>query len=296
MRTRFLKPGFFANDILAECEPLARLLFAGMWCYADREGRFEFRVKKLKAEILPYDEGVSIEDLVAQLARGGFVEVYEVDNTKYIQIVNFAKHQNPHMKETASTIPAPNEHQPRSVLAPTQTGTSPALTLNPLTLTLNPSCNARAISEIEVPEEISPTGGPELVEEPAPSQAKVFEADFEVWYAGYPHKVGRAAARVKYLVARRKGTSAEVLLIGRDRYIATKPPDREWCNPATFLNQERWLDQPALKVTDNARPIIVPGQFPILSIPQQNGPKSPPPKVSPERLRELGIDPESFRG
>lgn len=29
------------------------------------------------------------------------------------------------------------------------------------------------------------------------------------------------------------------------RYIATKPPDRNWCNPATWLNQERWRDEPA---------------------------------------------------
>jgi hypothetical protein len=28
------------------------------------------------------------------------------------------------------------------------------------------------------------------------------------------------------------------------RYIG-KTDDRPWCNPATWLNQERWADQPA---------------------------------------------------
>jgi hypothetical protein len=44
---------------------------------------------------------------------------------------------------------------------------------------------------------------------------------------------------------RASGVELETLIRARDRYIATKPPDRPWCNPATWLNQERWLDEPA---------------------------------------------------
>lgn len=36
MRARNIKPGFFSNDLLPECEPLARLLFIGLWCMADK--------------------------------------------------------------------------------------------------------------------------------------------------------------------------------------------------------------------------------------------------------------------
>jgi hypothetical protein len=35
------------------------------------------------------------------------------------------------------------------------------------------------------------------------------------------------------------------LLAGVRRYIATKPEDHPWCNPATWLNQGRWEDEPA---------------------------------------------------
>ena len=48
-RARNIKPGFFANENLAECDPLARLLFAGLWCLADREGRLEDRPKRIAA-------------------------------------------------------------------------------------------------------------------------------------------------------------------------------------------------------------------------------------------------------
>lgn len=74
--------------------------------------------------------------------------------------------------------------------------------------------------------------------------ARVRDADFDDWYAGYPHKVGKQAARLSYHRARNK-TGREDLIAGRDAYVRTKPADRPWCNPATWLNQERWLDCPA---------------------------------------------------
>ena len=116
-RSRNIKPGFFKNDLLAECDPLARLLFAGLWCEADREGRLEDRPKRLKVECLPYDE-CNVDALLDQLASKGFIVRYVVDGAGFIAIPEFLKHQKPHMKEAASTIPAPNEHLPRSVLAP----------------------------------------------------------------------------------------------------------------------------------------------------------------------------------
>ncbi len=40
-----IKPGFFANDDLAECEPLARLLFIGLWTIADSRGVLEHKLR-----------------------------------------------------------------------------------------------------------------------------------------------------------------------------------------------------------------------------------------------------------
>jgi hypothetical protein len=76
-------------------------------------------------------------------------------------------------------------------------------------------------------------------------EAEALAADFEAWYAGYPNKVGRADAAKSYLRSRRNGVSQDALCRGRDRYVHSKPPDRAWCNPATWLNQERWKDEPA---------------------------------------------------
>lgn len=74
------------------------------------------------------------------------------------------------------------------------------------------------------------------------------DAEFADWYAGYPHKVGKAAALKAFRSARRKA-DMPVLQAGVARYIREKPPDRPWCNPATWLNQERWNDQPAVEAS-----------------------------------------------
>lgn len=105
-RARNIKPGFFKNEILAEMPVEARLLFIGLWTLADREGRLEDRPKKIKIEILVYDD-FDVDSLLDILVGGDFILRYEVGGKKYIQINNFTKHQTPHHKEIASDIPAP---------------------------------------------------------------------------------------------------------------------------------------------------------------------------------------------
>lgn len=108
-RSRNIKPGFFLNDELAEIEPLGRLLFAGIWTIADREGRLEDRPKKIKAAILPYDN-CNVDELLQELFNRKFIIRYQIDNDAYIQITNWHKHQNPHYKEVPSEIPPPECH------------------------------------------------------------------------------------------------------------------------------------------------------------------------------------------
>lgn len=105
-RARNIKPGFFTNADLIECDPLARLLFAGLWCEADRRGILEDRPKTLKIKILPGDN-CDVEALLAELETWGFIQRYEADGVRCILIRNFEKHQNPHYKELPSALPAP---------------------------------------------------------------------------------------------------------------------------------------------------------------------------------------------
>lgn len=160
-RARNIKPGFFRNEILAELDPLARLLFAGLWTIADRAGRLEDRPKRIKADVLPYDDGADIDALLDALAEKSFIARYKHGAARYIQIINFERHQNPHKNEAESVIPAVTDtvsepapdgvrtppeatktrattdktpkHQTSTVQAPESHSTNRADSLNPLT-------------------------------------------------------------------------------------------------------------------------------------------------------------------
>jgi len=68
MKTGILKPDYFDNEYLAGCEPMARLLYAGLCCLADRDGVVEDRPLRIKKQVLGYDNA-DCEALLRQLAE-----------------------------------------------------------------------------------------------------------------------------------------------------------------------------------------------------------------------------------
>lgn len=109
-RIRSIKPDFFRHRrlYLAEKEaglPL-RIAFAGLWCCADREGRFKWEPEELKLDCLPYDE-VEFSRVLDALATRQFIAKYEVDGRFYGFIPGFRKHQVVNNRESASNIPEP---------------------------------------------------------------------------------------------------------------------------------------------------------------------------------------------
>lgn len=111
MRARNIKPGFFRNEQLLQVPPLGRLLFAGLWCLADREGRLLDRPAQIKWDVLPADD-CDVNALLAELAMRGFIRRYTVDGTRYIEVTRFLAHQRPHYKEKAGIIPPPSDTTP----------------------------------------------------------------------------------------------------------------------------------------------------------------------------------------
>lgn len=71
------------------------------------------------------------------------------------------------------------------------------------------------------------------------------EAEFtHAFWPEYPNKVGKRAALKAYKAARERANLQEIL-DGLKRYKASKPVRQAWCNPSTFLNQDRWTDEPS---------------------------------------------------
>lgn len=106
-RARNIKPAFFKNADLVETSFETRLLFAGLWTLADREGRLLDRPKQIKMELFPADN-VDVDACLNSLFEFGFIDRYIADGKRVIQIINFSKHQIPHGKEADSQLP--DEH------------------------------------------------------------------------------------------------------------------------------------------------------------------------------------------
>lgn len=110
MRIRTIKPEFFLHERLFDLEketslPL-RLCFIGLWSAADREGRFRWEPRKLKSQIIPYDDWVDFEDILNALSSGKFIIKYAFGEKIFGFIPSFKDHQHVNIREAQSMLPA----------------------------------------------------------------------------------------------------------------------------------------------------------------------------------------------
>ena len=110
MRIRSIKPEFFHHEGLFEAEletklPI-RVAFAGLWCIADREGRFKWEPRRIGVQVLPYD-GVDFSRVLDALTTRAFVLKYRVGDACFGWIPSFLKHQVINNRESESILPDP---------------------------------------------------------------------------------------------------------------------------------------------------------------------------------------------
>lgn len=113
-RIRSIKPDFFRHEALQDLEianpgSYPMMVFAGLWGHCDSKGRFEWRPRQLKLDILPFLPFDMAETLEI-LAKSGMVNRYEVDGKSYGEIPTFEKHQRLSGKEVTEgeKHPEPN--------------------------------------------------------------------------------------------------------------------------------------------------------------------------------------------
>lgn len=109
-RIRTVKPEFFTHGDLYDAEvefnlPL-RIAFAGMWCQADREGRFKWKPRELKTQVLPYDL-CDFSRVLDALATRGFIVKYEYEGQQFGMIPSWTTHQFINNREQQSNLPNP---------------------------------------------------------------------------------------------------------------------------------------------------------------------------------------------
>ncbi len=96
------------------------------------------------------------------------------------------------------------------------------------------------------------------------SQSDFPKNAFDQWYSNYPHKVAKGAGRKAFdKIQKNRQTTFSQLTSGLENYIRSKPKDIPWCNPATWLNAERWDDEPAGNDDTASPPPVRPETFTI---------------------------------
>lgn len=95
-RIRTIKPEFFSSPDTAKASPLARLLFAAMWCWANDWGVGETNLNGLLGHAFPDSDGIGKSELLCLLAevRDCYgVVFYTVEGRYYYLIPSWDRHQ-----------------------------------------------------------------------------------------------------------------------------------------------------------------------------------------------------------
>lgn len=254
-RSRNIKPGFYKNEDLAECSIWARFIFPGLWMMADREGRLEYRPKRIKGELLPYDNE-DVEPLLNELQRFGFILIYEAQGAKFIQIIKFGTHQNPHYKEAPSTIPAPDGWVDNPELDAQSSNDEPEADGSMIDGEARGKPEADGSIEGGVAARmiggstgLIPDSGfliPDSVPKPRSSRDDLAEP-FRKFWQSYPRKVSKAEAEKAYRKLKPDAALQASLLSA----VALQAQSQDWLkddgrfvpHASTWLNQRRWEDQ-----------------------------------------------------
>lgn len=236
-RIRTIKPDAFISESLSALGRGTRWTFAGLWTYADDEGRARDDVRLIKAALYPLDDTVTLEDVETDLwllAGIGAVCRYEGgDGRKYLHMPKWHDHQRIN-RPTPSKVPAcPNEpsgtcHEPHpDDSVRTHGGLS------------DDSRQERKGREVEQGR------GRDLLSDKSDDT----EPDrFDEFWETYSHKVGRAKAEKAYRAALKKpGVTDDLLIASAAAYITWQMSEGKHPeftkHPTTWLHGEHWRDE-----------------------------------------------------
>lgn len=111
-RIRSIKPCFFRHEGLQELEVKHKgkypmFVFSGLWGHCDKLGRFRWKPKTLKLDILPFIP-FDMEKTLGLLEQAGYLKRYEVSGEQYGFIPTFTEHQRISGKESQEPAEYPD--------------------------------------------------------------------------------------------------------------------------------------------------------------------------------------------
>ncbi len=130
MRIRTIKPEFWVSENVGKLSRDARLLFIGLWSFADDSGRGRGALAAITGALFPYDADAikRVDSWFCELERMGMARRYKgEDGSTYYDIPNWLKHQKIERPSRSRfpqfTEPSPNTHRGLTDISPLDQGT-----------------------------------------------------------------------------------------------------------------------------------------------------------------------------
>ncbi len=244
-RIRTVKPEFFLHEGLFDLEqetglPM-RIAYQGLWCQADKEGRFPWQPRKLKTQICPYDD-IDFSRVLDALATRGFLIKYAcgTDNESTVlgAIPSFKVHQFINNKEPESTLPAFDANGCTVITCTREAREADA-------------SGTRSYKERKGKE----GNGKGRNTPKAPKGANVYSPAFDSFWEAYPRKAGKeraykawkkAGKQIKERQAVETNTAIEIMLVAAREFSESPVGRGDYCpHPSSWLNGGHYNDDRA---------------------------------------------------
>lgn len=219
MPNRILKESICTSENVDQLSAFEETVFYRLIVNCDDYGRMDGRPKILISKLFPLKEVrvKQMEDALRALTSAELVTLYTVDGKPFLQMKTWDKHQQ--MRAKKSKYPAPADGVP----------------------SLDINCNQMISSDSKCSRNPIQSES-EYETESNPNDAGAFDR----FWSAYPKKAGKGAAQAAF--KRITGVSVDVMLYA----IEQQRHSRQWQedngrfipNPATWLNQRRWEDEP----------------------------------------------------
>lgn len=232
-RIRTIKPDFWTNPKVVSVPPVTRLMFIGMWNYADDYGRLAYEPLSLKLKLFPNDPGISqadVRDMINDLCANDLIIIYSSNDKEYIEITGW-DHQKID-KRQASKLPAPFDSDSDIRRLPPTPADLPRT--------------------LPTPDPVREGKGKEgKVEEKNLSDACASKPDpFDEFWKLYPRRDGanpKEPARRQFVMAVKAGAHPQDIIAGvkRCRQVEAKNIGTPYIPQAIkWLRDQRWNDYP----------------------------------------------------
>ncbi|MBM3621839.1 MAG: hypothetical protein FJX20_14240 [Alphaproteobacteria bacterium] len=111
-RDRILPSDLWTWEAVVDCAAMTRLLFIGLWNFADDFGIQPLRPRTIRMQVFPGDtiENDSVRAMIDELVARGLVRIYEAEGREYLEIVDWSQFQRvgKRAKRRYPAFPAPH--------------------------------------------------------------------------------------------------------------------------------------------------------------------------------------------